>query len=133
MSLSVAGEADLSTPQGLLKAYEQRINRHDFDLLEGLIAADAVFWFSDGTHHGLSPIRAAFEATWGLLQDEAYWLDEVTWVAMGDSAAACLYRFNWRADQNGRTISGSGRGTTVCRHGSAGWQIVHEHLSRQPG
>jgi hypothetical protein len=30
----------------VLKAYEDRINSHDFDQLTDLIAADAVFWFS---------------------------------------------------------------------------------------
>ena len=48
----------------VLRAYEDRINRHDFDLLIDLIAPDATFWFSDGTHRGIAEIRTAFEATW---------------------------------------------------------------------
>ena len=115
-----------------LKAYELDINRHDFDLLVELIAPDAVFWFSDGSHRGTAAIRAAFEQTWRNLHNETYWLDEVEWIADGDIAAACTYRFNWKADDNGQSISGSGRGTTVLRRAGGRWQIVHEHLSPDP-
>ena len=116
----------------VLQAYEDRINRHDFDLLIDLIAPDATFWFSDGTHRGLAEIRAAFEATWRALGDETYWLDQREWIAEGDSAAACTYRFNWKATINGVPASGSGRGTTVLKRVNDRWWIVHEHLSRMP-
>jgi len=115
--------------RALVQAYEQLINRHDFDLLAGLIASDAVFWFSDGSHRGLAAIRVAFEATWASLGNETYWLDRLDWLTESDTAAACIYCFNWRAEQGGRPISGTGRGTTVLRRAELGWQIVHEHLS----
>jgi ketosteroid isomerase-like protein len=117
----------------VLQAYEDRINRHDFDLLTELIAHDATFWFSDGTHRGIAEIRAAFEATWTALADETYWLDQREWIAEGDSAAACTYRFNWTATIKGAPSSGSGRGTTVLRRVDDRWWIVHEHLSGMPG
>ena len=117
------------TPQALLQAYEQRINQHDFALLADLIASDAIFWFSDGSHRGIEAIRAAFEATWIALSNDTYWLTELQWVAEGDRAAACAYRFHWRSEQNGRPISGTGRGTSVLRLAASGRQIVHEHLS----
>jgi hypothetical protein len=117
----------------VLAAYERVINQHDFDLLIDLIAANATFWFSDGTHRGIAEIRAAFEATWTALADETYWLDQREWIAEGDSAAACTYRFNWTATIKGAPSSGSGRGTTVLRRVDDRWWIVHEHLSRMPG
>ena len=117
----------------VLKAYEDRINRHDFDLLTDLIAPDATFWFSDGTHSGIDAIRAAFEATWRVMGDsERYWLDQFEWIADGDDAAACTYRFNWETTVDGRRASGSGRGTTVLRRVDDRWWIVHEHLSGNP-
>jgi ketosteroid isomerase-like protein len=117
------------TARDTLAAYEERINAHDFDLLLDLIAADATFWFSDGTHRGVGAIRAAFERTWQAMgDDEHYWLTDQTWIAQGDTAAACTYTFNWRSGDN----SGSGRGTTVLALTSAGWRIVHEHLSGMP-
>lgn len=121
------------TARDTLAAYELRINRHDFDEVAELIATDAVFWFSDGSHHGIEEIRAAFERTWRALTEETYWLDEVSWIADGDEAAACVYRFNWQAVIDGRPASGSGRGTTVLRCADGRWQIVHEHLSAYPG
>ena len=107
------------TARDILAAYEERINRHDFDLLVDLIAADAVFWFSDGSHHGIDAIRTAFEKTWAQLRDEHYWLDLHHVIAESSLAAAFTYRFNWRATVDGRPLAGAGRGTTVlaCREG----------------
>jgi ketosteroid isomerase-like protein len=120
------------TSREVLKSYELYLNRRDFDALADLIAPDAVFWFSDGSHRGIAAIRAAFEATWRALPEETYWLDELEWLTEGDGAAACTYRFNWRAMRNGQPISGAGRGTTVLHHNGDRWQIVHEHLSLNP-
>lgn len=116
-----------------LAAYEDRINRQDFDLLTDLIAPDATFWFSNGTHRGIAEIRTAFEATWRAMgASEHYWLDQREWIAEADSAAACTYRFNWKTTINGSETSGSGRGTTVLKRVGDRWWIVHEHLSAMP-
>jgi ketosteroid isomerase-like protein len=120
------------TARDVLKAYERHLNRRDFDALAGLIAPDAVFWFSDGSHGGIHAIKAAFEATWRALPGEVYWLEDVEWIADGDTAAACIFRFNWTASAGDRQISGSGRGTTVLKCTNNRWQIVHEHLSLDP-
>jgi ketosteroid isomerase-like protein len=98
-----------------------------------LIALDAVFWFSDGSHRGLPAIRAAFEATWAALGNDSYWLDDIEWLAEADTAAVCLYRFNWRGTADGRAISGHGRGTTAFALIDGQWRIVHEHLSADAG
>ena len=119
------------TAQDVLAAYADRINAQNFDQLTDLIAPNAVFWFSSGTHAGIAAIRAAFEATWQVMgKDERYWLDEYEWIAEGHSAAACIYRFNWTTILDGQPMSGSGRGTTVLRRVEDRWWIVHEHLSR---
>ncbi len=120
------------TPESVMDAYADRINAHDFDLLEDLIDADAVFWFSSGSHRGLAAIRAAFEATWSRLQNETYGLEDLTWIAAGDGAAACTYRFRWQAEIAGVATQGGGRGTSVLARHEAGWRIVHEHLSAEP-
>lgn len=120
------------TPQHLLKQYESYINLHEFDAVAPLIAPDAVFWFNDGSFVGHDAIREAFELTWTQLADETYWLTDVNWLASGDLAAACTYRFNWKASIEGRPASGNGRGTSVLRKSAGGWQIVHEHLSGVP-
>ena len=117
----------------VLARYAEMINRHDFDVVSPLIAADAVFWFGDGSHVGIQSIRAAFEATWRHLVDETYWLEDVRWIAQGNDAACCLYSFHWRAVVDGIPQAGSGRGTSVFARKADGWRIVHEHLSGMPG
>ncbi|MBO9099930.1 MULTISPECIES: YybH family protein [unclassified Rhizobium] len=119
-------------PQELMKLYETKVNLRRFDEVAPLISADAVFWFTDGTHCGIDAIRAAFQETWRKLQNETYWLEDVDWIAVTDNAASCIYRFRWRAEIDGKIYEGDGRGTTILRKDYAQWKIVHEHLSRFP-
>ncbi|WP_105405125.1 DUF4440 domain-containing protein [Neorhizobium sp. T7_12] len=119
-------------PQDHMKLYETRINLRRFDEVEPVISPEATFWFTDGTHSGIAEIRAAFEETWRNLQNEIYWLEDVTWIAVGAEAASCTYRFRWKADIDGKTFEGEGRGTTVLRKEGSEWKIIHEHLSRFP-
>ncbi|MET3897132.1 ketosteroid isomerase-like protein/8-oxo-dGTP pyrophosphatase MutT (NUDIX family) [Devosia sp. UYZn731] len=115
-----------------LSRYAELINNHSFDDVAPLIAPEAVFWFGDGSHAGLSAIRSAFEGTWRNLTGEIYWLEDVRWIAQGDYAAACLYRFHWQATGSGECREGSGRGTSVFVRRPEGWKIIHEHLSALP-
>ncbi len=121
------------TAREALKAYELGLNTHRLDAVADLIAPDAAFWFLDGNQRGVDAIKAAFEKTWQVLNNDAYWLDEVEWIAEGKTAAVSIYRSNWKSEVDGRALSGSGRGTTVLRRVAGRWQIVHEHLSRNPG
>jgi ketosteroid isomerase-like protein len=113
----------------VMKDYEARINQHDFDLLLPLIAEDAVFWFTDGSHVGLEAARRAFEEAWSTVENEVYNLSDVRWLALGDSAASCVYSFYWKGMVSDEPVWGEGRGTTVLRRDDEGWKIVHEHLS----
>jgi ketosteroid isomerase-like protein len=119
-------------PKDVLKAYEAEINRHDFDLIVPLISREAVFWFNDGSYRGTAAIRQAFEATWQRFPLERYWLEDLSWIAQSDSAAACTYRFCWEATIEGAKRSGGGRGTTVLTTEGGEWKIIHEHLSQHP-
>ncbi|MET0440199.1 MAG: nuclear transport factor 2 family protein [Devosia sp.] len=121
-----------ATPEAVMAAYVDRINRHDFDLLISLIDPEASFWFSSGTYQGHAAVREAFERTWQRLANETYWLEDLIWIAKGVEAASCTYRFHWRATIDGETAEGKGRGTTVLAKGESGWHIVHENLSTFP-
>ena len=122
----------LATPEAVMVAYFDLINRHDFSLLVPLIDEEATFWFSSGTYQGLDAARGAFERTWQRVADETYWLEDLRWIARGDEAASCTYRFRWRAKVNGQAAEGEGRGTSVVARRADGWRIVHEHLSPFP-
>jgi ketosteroid isomerase-like protein len=116
------------TARAAFERYKAEINHHDFDRVAPLIADDARFWFSSGTHHGLADIRAAFERTWGLIQDEVYAVSDEVWV----TDDVCLYTFHWRGVIDGKPAEGRGRGTSCFRREADGWKIVHEHLSAFP-
>ena len=120
------------TAEHVLAQYESRINLHDFDVLVPLISSEAVFWFNDGSFSGLAEIRRAFEATWERFADEVYWLEDKSWIAIGEGAASCTYHFRWKTEIDGKPMAGGGRGTTVLRTEGADWKIIHEHLSRLP-
>jgi ketosteroid isomerase-like protein len=120
------------SPKDLMAIYESKINLHIFDEVAPLIAADAVFWFNDGSYVGLAAIRNAFEKTWKNLPQETYWLENLQWLALGDAAASCVYHFNWSAVRHDKIISGGGRGTTVLKKDALTWKITHEHLSGFP-
>lgn len=123
---------DRATPEAVMAAYAERINRHDFELLIPLIDDDATFWFSSGSYRGVESARAAFEQTWRRLANETYWLEDIRWIARADAAASCVYTFHWQTIIEGQPARGSGRGTTVLgKHGDA-WRILHEHLSAFP-
>jgi ketosteroid isomerase-like protein len=121
-----------ATPEAVMAAYANLINRHDFALLIPLIDPSASFWFSSGTYQGHHAARDAFERTWQRLTNETYWLDDLTWIAKSTEAASCTYRFHWRAVIEGLAVEGEGRGTTVLAKSENGWRIVHEHLSAFP-
>jgi ketosteroid isomerase-like protein len=116
-------------PADFMKDYEARINQHDFDLLLPLIAEDAVFWFTDGSHVGIEAARRAFEESWETVENQVYNLSALRWLVIGDAAACCVYSFHWKGMAADEPIWGEGRGTTVLRSHAEGWQIVHEHLS----
>ena len=113
-----------------VRRYERATNRHDFDQLAPLIADDATYWFTDGSHGGIEAIRAAIERTFAVILDEVYELKDLEWVAVTDEMAVCRYRFFWSGTVDGRSESGHGRGTNVLVKSDGDWKVLHEHLSR---
>ncbi len=119
------------TPSEFMVEYARCTNIHDFDVVEPMIAEDAVYWFNDGSYRGREQIRAAFERTWEWIADEVYSLEDMSWIE-SDQVAVCLYRFRWKGMVNGISHSGSGRGTTVLGTRGGRWLVMHEHLSAEP-
>jgi ketosteroid isomerase-like protein len=118
-----------SSARATFETYGREINAHDFDRLVPLVARDATFWFSSGSHHGIDEARRAFEKTWSTIREEVYSISDVKWIAESDSVAVCTYRFSWSGLVNGERREGGGRGTSCFRRDDEGWRIVHEHLS----
>jgi ketosteroid isomerase-like protein len=122
--------SDLTTGLSTFMArYERAANSHDVEQLLPLIADDATYWFTDGSHRGRAEIAGALERTFVAIQDEVYEITELEWVALTDELAACRYRFCWRGVVDGQPGSGRGRGTNVLVKRDGAWQVQHEHLS----
>ena len=116
-------------PTAFIRAYEQATNSHDIAQLAPLIASDAVYWFTDGSHRGRDAVLAAISQTFATIRDEVYWINELEWIATDASQAVCRYHFAWTGIVDGRPRSGSGRGTNVLVKNDGTWQMLHEHLS----
>jgi ketosteroid isomerase-like protein len=113
-----------------VRRYEQMTNRHEIEHLMPLIADDATYWFTDGSHHGIEAIRTAIEGTFATIVDEVYEIRDLEWIAVTDELAACRYRFSWHGIIDGRPASGEGRGSNVLAKRDGTWKMLHEHLSR---
>jgi ketosteroid isomerase-like protein len=120
------------TPDDFMREYAVQTNTHEFDQVATLIAADAVYFFSEGTYTGREELRAAFERTWDTIHDEDYRIEDVRWLAADERMAVCVYHFRWRGIINGQPREGVGRGTSVLARSDPGWRVIHEHLSSMP-
>jgi ketosteroid isomerase-like protein len=112
-----------------MASYEQAANSHDIDRVAPLIAEDATYWFSDGSHQGIAAVRAAIERTFASIRDEIYQIRELEWVVLAPDTAVCRYRFRWEGVVDGKPRSGRGRGTNVIARRDGAWKMLHEHLS----
>jgi ketosteroid isomerase-like protein len=119
----------VAAPTAFIRAYEAATNSHDLTQLAPLIAADAVYWFTDGSHRGRDAVLAAIGETFAAIHDEVYRITELEWVMASGSHAVCRYHFAWTGIVAGQPRSGSGRGTNVLVRNDGAWQMLHEHLS----
>lgn len=119
-------EADLTA---FMRNYEVATNRHDFGQLAPLIARDATYWFTEGSHQGIEAIRSAIERTFATISNEVYQIEDLEWIALSAELAACRYHFSWNGVINGQPASGSGRGTNILIKRDGAWKMLHEHLS----
>jgi ketosteroid isomerase-like protein len=116
-------------PAAFMAAYEQATNSHDLGRVMPMIAADATYWFTDGSFRGRAEIEAAIGQTFAVIQDEVYEISDLEWVVLTAEQAVCRYRFSWRGAVGGQPRSGHGRGTNVLVMRDGAWQMQHEHLS----
>jgi ketosteroid isomerase-like protein len=112
-----------------MASYEQAANSHDIDRVAPLIAEDATYWFSDGSHQGIAAVTAAIERTFASIRDEIYQIRELEWVVLAPDTAVCRYHFRWEGVVDGKPRSGRGRGTNVIARRDGAWKMLHEHLS----
>lgn len=120
------------TPIEFMQEYEQRTNTHNFQEVVPLIADDAIYWFSDGSFHGVDEMRQAFERTWDVIQNERYEIEHIQWLISNEKTAVCTYMFHWQGIVEDQSAQGEGRGTSVLAKVKGEWKVLHEHLSPNP-
>lgn len=125
-------EKNILELEKFIQVYEQKANTKNFDQVKPFIHTNAIFWFSDGSFHGLEEIKNAFEKTWDNLKDEVYKISDLRWLVQKDSEAVCIYKFSSESTFNNKKVIFNGRGTNVLKKIDNKWLIVHEHLSLEP-
>lgn len=124
-----ASPAPSAELHAFMAEYERATNTHDVTQVAPLICENATYWFTDGSHQGITEINAAIERTFATIQDELYTIHDLEWVAVTHDLAVCRYRFAWTGRIEGQHHSGHGRGTNVLSRQHGRWKILHEHLS----
>ena len=83
-------------PFEFMREYETSGRTGGVERTLGLIADDAIYWFSDGSSHvGKAAIGSAIRRNLEAIKDETYRISEIVWVAQSADVAACAYRFDW--------------------------------------
>ena len=119
------------TPAELMSAYEAASRAHDLDALLPLIDDCAVYYFSnESAHVGKPAVEAVIRHNFEVITGEHYAISNLHWLAESDDVAACVYDYAWSGVINGKSASGSGRGSTVLVRRGDVWKVSHEHLSR---
>ncbi|MCM3205688.1 nuclear transport factor 2 family protein [Paenibacillus sp. CC-CFT742] len=116
--------------QEALEGYIAATNTHDFDEVSKWVSADAVYWFTDTSCTTKEDIRSYFEQAWDMVKEEVYTAEDLSWIAVSETQAVCIYTYHWEGIYQGKPASGNGRATNVFATGPDGeWKLIHEHLS----
>lgn len=118
-----------------LNRFEEIAEKENFDLLEDMVHADAVFRFNDGDFVGKQAVRGAFEKTWkgsANVKKERFYLTDIRVLSVDAASASATYTYHWEGAMDGRSFRVQGRGTRVLVVADGRLQIIHEHLSRYP-
>lgn len=118
-----------------LNRFEELAESENFDLVQDMVHADAVFRFNDGDFIGRQAVRAAFEKTWkgsAGVRKEHFYLTDIHILTVDRQSATATYTYNWEGSIDGKAFRVQGRGTRVLVVQDGRLQIIHEHLSRFP-
>jgi ketosteroid isomerase-like protein len=119
-----------NTPQECMTSFIGAMLRRDMGAAIGLLADDAVLFYSNGAALcGKKAFESVMAANWKQVSDYKYSTLDSIWLAQSETVASVIYTFSWSGNAGGKEVNGSGRGTRVFRREGLGWLIVHEHLS----
>ena len=118
------------SPAAVKAELVKRMGAKDLSGTLELVADDAVYFWSNGSAmFGKGAIAEGLKGNFASIEDDTYDVHDVTWLVESPDAAACVFRFEWTGVIDGNPAQGRGRGASVFRRGTNGWQLVHENLS----
>lgn len=121
------------TPIDFLRIYGAASAAHDLEATLALVDDSAVYFFSNETAHiGKPAVRDAIKANFDAIKLEKFDIRDPECILETPESAVCLFSYHWSGEIDGRSMSGSGRGTSVLRRDGDSWKVVHEHLSKGP-
>lgn len=112
-----------------MRRVEAATATQEFDVVAQLIAADAIYRFTDGDFAGIDAIRRAFEETWAQFPDDRWEILNQRIVTLDEDSAVVTYDTRWTGTVNGEERSSIGRGTNVLARRDGALKVVLEHLS----
>ncbi|MGH6611591.1 MAG: YybH family protein [Burkholderiaceae bacterium] len=120
-------------PEDFITRYERALASQQWSAVDPLIHKDASVTFSNGSvHKGKDAVRRAFEKNFSALSGEKYQIENVHWVSRTKDFAVYLFDFRWSGMIDGKSASGSGRGTSVLTCEGGEWKLLVEHLGPAP-
>ncbi len=120
-------------PEEFIPAYEKALATQNWEKVEPLVSESASVTFSDGSVHlGKSNVKTAFENNFRKIKNEDYAVKHIRWLSREENFAVYLFDFYWTGIVNGKSISGSGIGTSVLIKEDNSWKLLTEHLGKKP-
>jgi ketosteroid isomerase-like protein len=121
----------MQSPGDYKRELVRRMNDKDLAGTLELIADDAIYFWSNGTAmFGKAAIGAALQQTFDGIQNDTYETLDLIWLVETEDVAACVFRFQWAGEIDGKPASGRGRGASVLKRINGEWRTVHENLSQ---
>lgn len=120
------------TPESFISLYKAALASQSWQAVEPLIHENACVTFSDGSVHiGKRAVEVAFTKNFSLIQNESFEIGDIHWLIQEATVAVYLFSYTWTGIYDGKTIGGSGRGTSVLKKGGDRWYLLSEHLTKR--
>jgi len=119
-------------PDDFISHYEKALGTQDWGNIEPLMHDNVSVTFSNGkVHLGKQNVQMAFENNFSIIRNEEYKISNVEWLIKEVNFAVYLFKFNWKGMVNGKSVAGSGVGTSVIVEDNSTWKLITEHLGKQ--
>ncbi len=116
-------------PETFIKKYEAALKSQKWEIVKPLMHNEVCVTFSTGAvHKGIAQVKQAYEQNFASIKNEQFLITNVHWVKQTEQFAVYLFDFKWQGLYQGKSIGGTGKGTTVLVNEEGNWKILTEQL-----